>query len=215
MPTPAPSSPPANPPLLVTRLHGVGSAEEVLSVTNGGYGDSFATLEAFQRTGSGWRRSFGPWTARIGYDGFAPPGDKREGDGRTPTGGYGFSFFFGVDANPGVRFAYRWVSGPSIVWDDDPASARYNEWVDSGTADPGRAPEPMDVTPAYDYGAVIAYNTARTPGYGSAIFLHVAGAGATAGCVSIPQDDLLAVLRWLDPAQHPVIIMGPRSVVSG
>ena len=30
----------------------------------------------------------------------------------------------------------------------------------------------MDVS-AYDYGAVIAYNTARTPGLGSAIFLHI------------------------------------------
>ena len=63
-------------------------------------------------------------------------------------------------------------------------------------------------TPAYNYGAVIAYNTARTPGLGSAIFLHVSTGGSTAGCVALPQGQLLEVLRWLDPAQQPRIVMG-------
>ena len=63
-------------------------------------------------------------------------------------------------------------------------------------------------SPAYDYGAVIAYNTDRTPGLGSAIFLHVSVGAPTAGCVSLPADRLLEVLRWLDPARSPVIVMG-------
>jgi L,D-peptidoglycan transpeptidase YkuD (ErfK/YbiS/YcfS/YnhG family) len=48
---------------------------------------------------------------------------------------------------------------------------------------------------------------------GSAIFLHVTGAGSTAGCVSIPQANLVTVLRWLDPAQHPRIVMAPLSAI--
>ena len=59
-----------------------------------------ATLRAFALKDGGWRQVFGPWSANVGYNGFAPPGQKREGDGRTPSGSYGFSFFFGVDANP-------------------------------------------------------------------------------------------------------------------
>ena len=59
----------------------------------------------------------------------------------------------------------------------------------------------MYQTPVYDYGAVIAYNTARTPGLGSAIFLHVSTGAPTAGCVSLPVERLLEVLRWLDPAR--------------
>jgi L,D-peptidoglycan transpeptidase YkuD (ErfK/YbiS/YcfS/YnhG family) len=147
---------------------------------------------------------FGPWAARVGYNGIAPPGRKREGDGRTPSGTYGFSFFFGVDADPGVTFPYRRAAAYDY-WDDDPASARYNQWVDARTASPGRQPEPMHQVPAYDYGAVIAYNPARTPGLGSAIFLHVATGGATAGCVSLPAAELLTVLRWLRPASKPEI----------
>ena len=66
-------------------------------------------------------------------------------------------------------------------------------------------------TPSYNYGAVIAYNTARTPGLGSAIFLHVSHGSSTAGCVSLPTDQLLAVLRWLDPSRHPLIAIGTLS----
>src|SRR5438874_1528985 len=77
------------PDLLVYHLNGVGNAQQVISVTNSGYGSTYATLRAFEKTSSGWRQVFGPWSARIGYNGFAPPGEKREGDGRTPSGSYG------------------------------------------------------------------------------------------------------------------------------
>ena len=58
-------------------------------------------------------------------------------------------------------------------------------------------------TPSYFYGAVIGYNDARTPGLGSAIFLHVSHGSSTAGCVALPTDQLLSLLRWLDPAKSP------------
>ncbi len=144
----------------------------------------------------------GPSTARLGRAGLAPPGEKREGDGRTPSGTYRFDFLFGVQPDPGVALPFRRVTGPSIVWDDNPSSPTYNLWVDGGVG------EAMYVTPAYDYGAVIAYNTDRTPGLGSAIFLHVSTGSPTAGCVALPVDRLLEVLRWLDPARAPVIMMG-------
>jgi L,D-peptidoglycan transpeptidase YkuD (ErfK/YbiS/YcfS/YnhG family) len=184
------------------------AGHQLITVTAASYGATYATLAAYQRTAGTWRRVLGPWTARIGRNGFAPPGAKREGDGRTPSGRFGFGFFFGVLPDPGVRFRYR-QSHPYDFWDDDPASPRYNEWVDRRRADPGLGPEPMDV-PGYDYGALIAYNTARTPGLGSAIFLHVNIGIATAGCVTLPVGELLEVLRWLDPARSPRILMGVR-----
>jgi L,D-peptidoglycan transpeptidase YkuD (ErfK/YbiS/YcfS/YnhG family) len=192
----------------------VGAARQVISVLADGYGQTTATFTAYERDGAGWKQVFGPWPANVGYSGFAPPDAKREGDGRTPSGSYPFDFFFGVEANPGVRFAWRDVIGPQIVWDDDSSSAHYNEWVDTTTGDAGAGPEPMYNRPAYNYGAVIAYNAARTPGLGSAIFLHVSTGGSTAGCVSLPQGQLLDVLRWLDPAQQPRIVMGLRGVVT-
>jgi L,D-peptidoglycan transpeptidase YkuD (ErfK/YbiS/YcfS/YnhG family) len=178
---------------------------QLVTVIATSYRATRAELTAYQRQDGRWRRVFGPWIVWIGRNGMARPGAKREGDGRTPSGTFGFGFFFGVDPNPGVRFPYRRIH-ESDVWDDDPASPRYNEWVDDRYANPGAAPEPMDVS-AYDYGAVIAYNTARTPGLGSAIFLHINIGTPTAGCVTLPESELLKILRWLNPAASPKITM--------
>lgn len=198
----------------VDHLIGVGDATQVVSVIASGYGTTYATVTAYQKTASGWRVALGPWSARIGRNGFAPSGQKREGDGRTPTGSFGFSFFFGVDPAPsGLRYEWRHASTYD-VWDDDPSSPRYNEWVDTRYADAGADPEPMHQVPAYDAAAVIAYNTARTPGLGSAIFFHTSHDSATAGCVSVPYDDVVALLRWLDPRHSPRIIMGTRTAVT-
>jgi L,D-peptidoglycan transpeptidase YkuD (ErfK/YbiS/YcfS/YnhG family) len=179
---------------------------QLVTVIAASYGATQAELTAYSRVDGQWRRVFGPWTAWIGRNGMAPPGAKREGDGRTPSGTYGFGFFFGVDPDPGVLFPYRRIH-PYDFWDDDPASPLYNLWVDTLQANPGADPEPMDVS-AYDYGAVIAYNTARTPGLGSAIFLHINIGMPTAGCVTLPVGELLEILRWLNPADSPRITMG-------
>jgi L,D-peptidoglycan transpeptidase YkuD (ErfK/YbiS/YcfS/YnhG family) len=179
-----------------------GEAGQAVVVTTGGYGETTASLTTWQRTAGRWEPVHGPWPANVGYAGFAPPDEKREGDGRTPSGTYGFNFAFGIEPDPGTALPYRRVTGPSIVWDDVPSSPTYNQWVDGGVG------EAMYQTPVYDYGAVIAYNTARTPGLGSAIFFHVSTGRPTAGCVSLPVDRLLEVLRWLDPARAPVIVMG-------
>jgi len=184
------------------------SPRQRITVTAANYnGTTYATFRAYQLSGSSntnWVEVFGPWTARVGYHGVAKAGTKREGDGRTPSGTYGFSFMFGVLANPGVHFSYRHAYTYDY-WDDDSSSPRYNEWVDARVANPGRNPEPMHNVPAYDYAAVIAYNTARTPGLGSAIFLHVGTGSATAGCVSLPTAELLKILRWLTPTANPTI----------
>jgi L,D-peptidoglycan transpeptidase YkuD (ErfK/YbiS/YcfS/YnhG family) len=182
---------------------------QLIRVTTASYHTSYARFTAYRRAGATWVRVFGPWQARVGYNGMAPPGKKREGDGRTPSGKYGFSFFFGVQPNPGFAFKFRHAYRYD-VWDDDPASPRYNEWVDTRRHNAGASPEPMHQVPAYDYSAVITYNAARVPGLGSAIFLHVGTGSATAGCVSLPEHKLLEVLRWLRPDRFPQIRLRVR-----
>jgi L,D-peptidoglycan transpeptidase YkuD (ErfK/YbiS/YcfS/YnhG family) len=182
---------------------------QLITVTATSHMTTYARLVAYHWSHRHWVKTFGPWTARVGYNGIARPGAKREGDGKTPSGTYGFGFFFGVLRNPGVAFKYR-RAHKYDVWDDDPKSPNYNEWVDLRYRRAGRDPEPMDNPPAYNYGAVIAYNTKRVPGLGSAIFLHVGTGQSTAGCVSLPQRRLLAVLLWMRPADHPQIVISVR-----
>ena len=177
---------------------------QLITVTAVSHSVTYATLRAYRIVHGHTVSVFGPWTARVGYNGVARPGKKREGDGRTPAGTYGFSFFFGVRTDDGFSFPFRHAYRYDF-WDDDPASRRYNEWVDARMHNPGAGPEPMHQLPAYEYAAVITYNSGRVPGRGSAIFLHVGTGTATAGCVSLPRSELLDVLRWLRPRDHPRI----------
>jgi L,D-peptidoglycan transpeptidase YkuD (ErfK/YbiS/YcfS/YnhG family) len=185
------------------------SVRQLITVTATSHSATYATVRAY-RVSRGKRIGiFGPWRARVGYNGIAESGKKREGEGRTPSGIYGFGFFFGVLPDRGFSFRFRFADADDY-WDDDPASARYNEWVDARWRDPGADPEPLHVRPAYDYAAVIAYNTARVRGLGSAIFLHVGTGSPTAGCLSLPFAELVRVLRWLKPADHPQISISAR-----
>jgi L,D-peptidoglycan transpeptidase YkuD (ErfK/YbiS/YcfS/YnhG family) len=64
-------------------------------------------------------------------------------------------------------------------------------------------------TPYYNYAVVIEYNTSPVvQGAGSAFFLHVTDGAATAGCVAIPQANLVSIMQWLTPAAAPRILIG-------
>jgi L,D-peptidoglycan transpeptidase YkuD (ErfK/YbiS/YcfS/YnhG family) len=72
-------------------------------------------------------------------------------------------------------------------------------------------------TVAYAYLAVIRFNVDPVIGGenapGSGIFFHSWVGGATAGCVALPESRLLAILRWLRPATHPVVEIGTDAEV--
>jgi L,D-peptidoglycan transpeptidase YkuD (ErfK/YbiS/YcfS/YnhG family) len=190
-------------------LTGIGSAEasvrctvplplsdakraQVVLVTASG---THATVIACTRNSSGhYVRDLGPFDARIGWGGLAPAGQKREGDRRTPRGNFPLRSGFGQVGNPGTRLTWLTVDSKD-VWVDDPDSTLYNLHARLPANGRWTSAERLDIA-AYHYAQVIGYNEARTPGRGSAIFMHVSTGGATAGCVSMSQGHLLAILRW-------------------
>jgi L,D-peptidoglycan transpeptidase YkuD (ErfK/YbiS/YcfS/YnhG family) len=209
---PKPSSPkPAAPQLLVEQLKDVGNASQVVTVTSSGWTTDVATLQTFEKDAAGtWHPVFPAMPAFIGRAGFSA--DKREGDLKTPAGKYGFGTMFGQQPNPGVKFPYRQADSQS-VWVDDVTSPYYNTWQENAALK-GEHLASSGYATAYAYAVDIAYNTSPiVKGKGSAIFLHVSTGGGTAGCVSLARSNLLEVLRWLDPNKHPVIVMGPSSVI--
>jgi L,D-peptidoglycan transpeptidase YkuD (ErfK/YbiS/YcfS/YnhG family) len=204
-PTPAPS-----PPLLVTQLASVGNATQVITVSSSSWSTSFATVQAFEKDAAGWHLVFGPVQAIIGRAGFSS--NRTEGDNTTPTGDFHFGTMFGQQPNPGVKFPYRQPDAQS-VWVSDSTSPFYNTWQENAALEGEHLASSAYSVP-YAYAAAIDYNTSPAIPYkGSAIFLHVSTGQATAGCVSIPKANLLEILRWLDPAQSPLIVMGPTSVI--
>ncbi len=190
----------ASPPLC-PRIPDVGAAGQVVLVVGSG---GSATVRACRRQGARWVSVLGVMRGHVGYAGVAPPGAKREGDGRTPSGVFGLGYGFGVDADPGVSLGWRRV-GPSDVWVDDPASSLYNTWQQEPANGRWRSAETLYTRRSYALAQVIAYNTARTPGRGSAIFLHVDHASPTTGCVSVPRAQLAVLLRWQRPGAVIVI----------
>jgi L,D-peptidoglycan transpeptidase YkuD (ErfK/YbiS/YcfS/YnhG family) len=187
------------------------ATRQVVVVSTVGYGTSQAVLETFEKRDGGWHPALGRMPARIGGAGFKDA--KVEGDNATPTGMYGFgSTMYGIAADPGVRYAYHRLVADDW-WNENPSSPAYNTFVHG--PDPGGASEALwTISPQYAHFAVITYNIpvkAADPPRGSGIFLHVTSGGSTAGCVAVARADLVRVLRWLDRASTPRIVMAPSS----
>jgi cell wall-associated NlpC family hydrolase/L,D-peptidoglycan transpeptidase YkuD (ErfK/YbiS/YcfS/YnhG family) len=186
---------------------------------------SLATLRMYERASprSPWRPVFGAWQAETGSGHLLPAATRREGDGATPIGVFGIGrTLYGNDPNPGgLHYAYhRLVCGD--WWDEDPYSPQYNRFVHvtcGVTPSFAAWSEPLwTETVAYPYFAVVRFNMNPVRGGagapGSGIFLHRWVGGATAGCVALPEAQLLKILRWLRPSAHPAIEIGSDAQVA-
>lgn len=137
----------------------------------------------------------------LGRAGVVRAEAKREGDGATPAGRYPLRQLYyradRIDA-PRSGLPMRALS-ESDGWCDDPADDAYNRSVGLPY---GASTEALwRADGRYDVIVPIGYNDDPVvPGYGSAIFLHVAADdyAPTAGCVALALGDLLAVLTGVD-----------------
>jgi L,D-peptidoglycan transpeptidase YkuD (ErfK/YbiS/YcfS/YnhG family) len=204
-------------PLLVDQLASTDGAQQVVTVDAPSAASTTATLIAWQNDGQGWYQALPAMPAVNGANGWLPAASRVEGDNTTPEGMYPFgATMYGTEPNPGTQFAYhQLVCGD--WWDEDSSSPTYNTFqhVACGTTPPYAAESEALWTEgnAYPSMAVIDFNTPPTGPSGSGIFLHADVGQPTAGCVSLPLSDLDQVLDWLNPARHPVIVMGPDAVI--
>ena len=198
-------------------IAGIGNAAELVTVVAANTSSQHAQVELLVRSGGCLRRTLGPYDAFVGYHGLTE--HLQEGDESTPMGLFGIEpTLYGVDPDPGLRYPYhRLVCGD--WWDEDPRSAHYNRFVHvgCGTTPPfaGHS-EPLWLeAPAYDYLVVVAFNANPVvKGLGSGIFVHVAQGAPTTGCVSLQPQDLIAILRMLQPRLRPLILITTRAVLN-
>jgi len=157
-----------------------------------------------------WGMIFEPFNAVIGKNGFALLGEKREGDGKTPSGIYPLKMTFGYDESIKTKMPYRQALADDL-WIDDVNADDYNRWVKNGATQATSYEKMKRDDSLYKYGIVIEYNTNPVvKGYGSAIFLHIWGGAdiTTEGCVAVSEENIIKILEWLDPQAEPLIIMG-------
>lgn len=192
-----------------------GESNQVLLVVGSNTVTSSAKVYLFERHNSEWSLIHKPIDSTIGKNGFALPGKKREGDGKTPSGVYPLEFAFGYSPGIHTKMNYFQATGDD-VWVDDVNSVDYNHWVKRGRTSANSFEDMRRNDDMYKYGIVIGYN--RNPvvkGSGSAIFLHIwRGKGkSTAGCIAMREEHILAILDWLYPSQKPLVIMGTEEIL--
>ena len=164
-----------------------------------------ARVDLWSRRADGsYAHVWGPAIAYIGANGV---GATREGASRTPAGVFGLTQAFGNRPNNGTRLPY-FQAGPRDWWDENPSSRTYNTHVVRSSSPGGESENLYYAGGVYAHAVNIDYNLGRVPGAGSAFFLHVTNGHPTAGCVALPSAQLDQVMRWLNPAAHPLISIG-------
>jgi L,D-peptidoglycan transpeptidase YkuD (ErfK/YbiS/YcfS/YnhG family) len=192
---------------------GTGRATEVITVVAPSTGSTQGTLQAWHKVSGGWRKVGGAVHAWLGSDGLSNhPSETRSA---TPIGSFTLTQAFGHDPDPGTSLPYThttpddwWISQSGPLYNTRQRCASNCAFT---RGDPNE--HLYYETPYYDYALVIDYNTRNAPGgvrqgAGSAFFLHVTVGAPTAGCVSIPGDQLVRLLRWLTPGAGPRIMIG-------
>ena len=186
------------------------SAQIILVVDNSSFFSTKTNVYTMEKRGDKWKMAFEPFNAVIGRNGFAAAGEKREGDGKTPSGIYPLKMTFGYDESIKTKMPYRQVLADDL-WVDDPNADDYNRLVKKTETRAASYEIMKRDDNLYKYGIVIEYNTDPIiKGNGSAIFLHIwkSEGISTAGCVAVSENNILKILDWLDPQASPVIIMG-------
>ncbi|MER6066829.1 hypothetical protein ABT167_38015 [Streptomyces sp. NPDC001792] len=200
----APSATAQSRPQLPTQLPGLGpktlarvpaDARQVVILTGTGKHSSTSQAVLWQRVDGGWRRGE-VWAAHNGYKGRT---DKHYvGDLHSPIGMFGLTDAGGRLADPGTKLPYHQSGAFSV----------------GGTGFEG---EPL--AGSFDY--VIALNYNRQPGTspmdgtkplgesrGGGIWIHVDHGGPTPACISLSKAHMKELLHALDPADHPVAVLG-------
>jgi L,D-peptidoglycan transpeptidase YkuD (ErfK/YbiS/YcfS/YnhG family) len=195
----------------------MGGSSQALLVRN--TKDSSVTVQVFalERQNDRWVCAFDAVDGVIGRKGFAPPGEKREGDGRTPSGIFPLMLTFGYEPSFPTRMPY-WQITEDDLWVDDIHAEDYNRWVKRGMTRASSFEVMKREDGLYKCGIVVEYNTNPVvKGHGSAIFFHIwRGKGKpTAGCVALSEETLTRILRWLNPAASPLVILGTQAEREG
>jgi D-alanyl-D-alanine dipeptidase len=203
------------------------SSRQCLVVTTESWSAPKGTMSIFEReSGGAWRQRGTPVAVVVGKTGlawgrglletksFAGP-TKKEGDNKAPAGIFNLSRVFGYAPSAQSKMPYLALSA-NMVGVDDPQSRFYNQLVDQSKIDKDwrTAEEMFRKDGLYKWGVVVEHNSPPLPGAGSCIFLHIwrGPDKSTVGCTAMSEHNLVDLIRWLDPALHPVLIQLPRSI---
>ena len=198
--------------------------------TADGWNNSHATLSFYEKLDGAWRKVGDAWPARLGKKGLVwgsgmqpvPAGasTKREGDFLAPAGVFHIGGVWGYAASirKHPQLYYHKVTTRDL-WIEDPASPEYNKHVvldhEPATAWEKKQQMKQD-DPAHALKLFIAYNAPPKviANAGSSIFFHIwraDGGKPTAGCTTMAETKLRALIARLDPSRKPLYVLLPKA----
>lgn len=212
-----------------------GSTQAIIGVSDD-WDSSHVTLTMVEKNKAGkWQRVLGPFPGRLGRNGSVwglgqhknPRGatTKKEGDERSPAGifrlgGLWVTHSTPVQHDPAIPYV---KVGPNDLWISDPRLPHlYNQHLrlDHPATTAWEKHEQMRQTDyPHSIKLLVHHNTPESVGKpivgaGSSIFFHIwrrDGAAPTAGCTSMSEENLRALIARLKPGCQPVYILLPRS----
>lgn len=199
----------------------VADCRQLVVVSSPSETSTTASLQRFEKKGKEWQPVGKQVAVTLGRSGLAwgrgehapqQGQQKREGDGKSPSGVYNFGKIFGYAPASEVRFNMPYIQADdALECVDDPSSKHYNSLVDNKLV-------PKDWNSSefmhrqdhqYKWGATVNHNTSpMEPAGGSCIFFHIwrEPGAATSGCTAMTEADLLTVLHWLDATKSPKLL---------
>lgn len=143
---------------------------------------------------------------------------KKEGDGRSPAGVFALEQAFGANKDlPEGAAGFPYLQTQSSTYCvEDVHSAYYNRIIDSSEVRVSSWQQWSKLLRSdgqFQWGLVVSQNAPDTKvGAGSCVFLHVwrGPSQPTSGCTSMASSEVEEILRWVDPAAHPVLVQLPE-----
>ncbi len=158
----------------------------------------------------------GSWQRRMetycgyGANGLVMAEERVMGSKTTPIGAFPLTLAFGTGEDPGTGMVYRQIT-PNSYW-SEVEDESFNTWVESETPVPG---EHLIDYYQYKYAVNIGFNLEDIVySRGCAIFLHCKSTNSwnTAGCVSLREEDMLALLAYLRDGAYMIIVPDAESI---
>ena len=225
---------PTTPEWFPTQLAHIGNSNQVIVVTAAKWSATEGTLRAFERSATGnWVQVVDATSAQLGYGGLVKADERRQGTGKTPTGTFAIETAFGRLPDPGTALPYtKFDHNDSWTYDPNHPTT-YNLFQNAAVrwdAYGNYVERLWQYGEQYNYVAVLDFNlpagevTVGPKGIrrtsspadtrrGGGIFLHVSNGDKTAGCIAIAQERMTQIMKWLDPDQHPVIVIGTLDTI--
>lgn len=178
------------------KLKATNQSNKIIVVSTKNTSTRYSVVQYFEKIDNDWKQVF----KVDGYVGKKGINKKKEGDKKAPTGLFHFTQVMGIAKDPkNTILPYHRIDN-NDYWCSE---KYYNQFVDEDVQSHKCSKENdeklIKYKNAYQYLAVLDYNSKNIKGKGSGIFLHCfTKNNFTLGCVAIPKDKMKMLMGKID-----------------